>query len=79
MINVVKSFFKRRHKYIQAVKDISFTVNQGEILGLIGLNGAGKTTTIKLVSGIIKADEGIIRVLGEDPFLRSKDYRLKEW
>jgi ABC-2 type transport system ATP-binding protein len=77
VINAVKSFFKRRYKYIQAVKDISFTVNQGEILGLIGLNGAGKTTTIKLVSGIIKADEGIIRVLGEDPFLRSKDYRRK--
>ncbi|ABY94081.1 MULTISPECIES: ABC transporter ATP-binding protein [Thermoanaerobacter] len=77
MINAVKSFFNRKYKYIQAVKDISFTVNQGEILGLIGLNGAGKTTTIKLVSGIIKADKGIIRVLGKDPFLRSKEYRNK--
>ncbi|AEM80001.1 ABC transporter ATP-binding protein [Thermoanaerobacter wiegelii] len=77
IINMIKGLFRRKYKYIEAVKDISFTVNPGEILGLIGLNGAGKTTTIKLVSGIIKADKGIIKVLGSDPFLRSKDYRRK--
>jgi len=59
------------------VKNISFAVNPGEILGLIGLNGAGKTTTIKMVSRIIKPDSGTIKVLGCDPFLRSRHYRKR--
>ncbi len=77
IINGVKGLFYRNYDYIQAVKNISFSVKKGEILGLIGLNGAGKTTIIKMVSGIMKQDEGTIKVLGNEPFSRTKDYRKK--
>jgi ABC-2 type transport system ATP-binding protein len=47
------------------VNDVSFTANQGEILGLIGPNGAGKTTTIRMIMDIIKPDAGDIKIKGE--------------
>lgn len=71
----IKSIFKRRFITTEAVKDISFEVNSSEVLGLIGLNGAGKTTIIKMISGVIKPDNGYIEVLGSNPFLKSNNYR----
>ena len=50
-----------------AVDDVSFTVNQGEIFGIVGPNGAGKTTTIESIIGLRKPDRGHISVLGLDP------------
>ncbi len=49
-----------------AVNDLSFHVNEGEILGLVGPNGAGKTTTFNVVTGFIKPSAGTVRFLGED-------------
>ena len=49
-----------------AVADISFTVNRGEIVGLLGANGAGKTTTIQILLGLTTATTGSVRVFGED-------------
>ena len=43
---------------IQAVKNLSFEVNEGEIIGLLGPNGAGKSTTMRVMSGFLAADEG---------------------
>ncbi len=51
----------KRYKDVTALGSISFSIQQGEILGYIGPNGAGKTTTIKLLVGLIKNYEGIIR------------------
>ena len=51
---------------IQALKDISLTVNQGEIVTLIGANGAGKTTTLRTISGLIKATSGEILLEGKN-------------
>jgi branched-chain amino acid transport system ATP-binding protein len=51
---------------IHALKGISLTVEQGEIVTLIGANGAGKTTTLKTISGLLKPREGTIRLDGED-------------
>lgn len=48
-----------------ALRDVSFTVYQGDILGVVGRNGAGKTTLTKLLSGILKPDTGSLRVYGE--------------
>ncbi|WP_405981197.1 ABC transporter ATP-binding protein [Streptomyces sp. NBC_00158] len=50
---------------IEAVKGISFTVNEGEIVTLIGTNGAGKTTTLRTLSGLIKPKGGLIRFQGK--------------
>ncbi|MFI7214209.1 ABC transporter ATP-binding protein [Micromonospora maritima] len=50
-----------------AVDDVSFTVEQGEIFGVLGRNGAGKTTTVECVQGLRRADRGTVRVLGLDP------------
>jgi ABC-2 type transport system ATP-binding protein len=50
-----------------AVEDVSFTVHEGEIFGMVGPNGAGKTTTIECIEGLRKPDGGSISVLGHDP------------
>jgi ABC-2 type transport system ATP-binding protein len=57
---VSKSFFR-----FAAVKNISFKVNSGEVLGIVGPNGAGKTTTIKLILGLLNQDKGEIKLFGE--------------
>lgn len=51
---------------VTAVDNISFSVNDGEIVGFIGPNGAGKTTTIKMLTGIMRADSGMILINGID-------------
>ena len=51
---------------IHAIKDISFDVNEGEIVALIGANGAGKSTTLKTVSGLLRSKTGSIEFMGED-------------
>ncbi|PWE54313.1 ABC transporter ATP-binding protein [Metarhizobium album] len=56
----------KRFGGIQAVKDASFSVGQGEILGLIGPNGAGKTTAFNMIAGFFKPDTGTIRLEGKD-------------
>jgi ABC-2 type transport system ATP-binding protein len=50
-----------------AVDDVSFTVGQGEIFGILGRNGAGKTTTVECLVGLRRPDRGTVRVLGRDP------------
>ena len=72
--NALKSFFKRNYEYVDAVKDISFSIEKGEIVGYIGPNGAGKSTTIKMLSGILLPTAGYIRVNGLDPFKDRKKY-----
>ena len=50
-----------------AVDDVSFSVEQGEIFGIVGPNGAGKTTTVEAIAGLRRPDRGTVRVLGLDP------------
>jgi ABC-2 type transport system ATP-binding protein len=61
------SFFKQEYKEVEAVKDISFQVGEGEVLAFIGPNGAGKSTTIKMLTGILYPDSGDMKVLGLSP------------
>ncbi|WP_449064093.1 ABC transporter ATP-binding protein [Planomonospora algeriensis] len=51
----------------EAVRDVSFSVGEGEIFALLGRNGAGKTTTVEVLAGFQRADSGMVRVLGLDP------------
>ena len=61
------SVFRPQVKNVKAVDDISFSVNEGEILAFIGPNGAGKSTTIKMLTGILYPSSGDINVLGFNP------------
>ena len=57
---------KKSYDGVKAVKDISFRVKKGDIYGFLGPNGAGKTTTIRMIMGIIRPDEGLIALNGND-------------
>lgn len=65
--NAFKSFIKRDWRIVKAVDDVSFSIKEGEIVGYIGPNGAGKSTTIKMLSGILKPDGGVINIMGMNP------------
>ncbi|HET9765619.1 MAG TPA: ABC transporter ATP-binding protein [Thermoanaerobaculia bacterium] len=56
----------RRYGDFTAVRDVSFTVQEGEILGMLGPNGAGKTTTLRMLTGYLRPTEGSVRVAGHD-------------
>jgi ABC-2 type transport system ATP-binding protein len=62
-----KALFQPRLKDLVAVKDVSFEVEPGEMVGYIGVNGAGKSTTIKMLTGILIPSAGQVRVLDRDP------------
>lgn len=70
----IKSFIKRDYIYIDAVKNISFDIKKGEIIGYIGPNGAGKSTTIKMLAGILVPDSGTIKVDGLIPWKDREKY-----
>ena len=63
----LKSIIKPKYNIIKAVKDISFSVEKGEIIAFIGPNGAGKSTSIKMMTGILFPDKGTINILGLNP------------
>ncbi len=58
---------RKHYRGKQAVDDVSFTVEQGEIFGILGPNGAGKTTTVECIEGLRVPDGGTVSVLGLDP------------
>jgi ABC-2 type transport system ATP-binding protein len=62
--NLSKSFGKT-----EALQDVSLSIRQGEVCGLIGQNGAGKTTLLRLINGLMKPSEGIVRVETDKPYI----------
>ena len=64
----VKALFHREYETIHALKDVSFTIQDGEMVGYIGPNGAGKSSTIKILSGILTPDSGTVLVDGRVPY-----------
>ena len=70
----LKSLFARKHYDSKAVDNISFTIEEGELVGFIGPNGAGKTTTLKCLSGLLYPTGGNVSVLGYKPFDRKKEF-----
>jgi ABC-2 type transport system ATP-binding protein len=73
-IEVVRQLIFPEYKEVVAVKDISFSINEGEFVGYIGPNGAGKTTTLKILSGILYPTSGDVRVMGYIPYKRETDF-----
>lgn len=70
----IASFFHPQTQTFTAVKDLSFEVLKGQILGFIGANGAGKSTTIKMLTGILKPTSGFCRINGKIPQENRQDY-----
>ena len=70
------SGLSKSYKSVKAVDDISFSVEEGEIFGIVGPNGAGKTTTVECIEGLRHADSGSVSVLGFHPQKQSS--KLKQ-
>lgn len=73
----LKGLWQRDYKTVHAVADVSFSIEQGEIVAFLGPNGAGKTTTLKLLSGLIFPSAGEASVLGHIPWKRENEYRRR--
>jgi ABC-2 type transport system ATP-binding protein len=67
VFGALRGLVRRRTRTIEALRDVSFTLEAGELLGFIGPNGAGKSTTIKILSGILVPDSGRVEVDGLVP------------
>jgi ABC-2 type transport system ATP-binding protein len=72
-----KNLLRRKELLKEAVSGVSFTVDEGEIVGFLGPNGAGKTTTLKMLSGIMHPSAGDASVMGFRPWQRKKDFRMR--
>ena len=67
-LGTIRGLFRRRYRTVDALKGISFSLAEGELLGLIGPNGAGKSTTIKILCGILQPNAGRCEVSGLVPW-----------
>jgi ABC-2 type transport system ATP-binding protein len=75
---ITVSGLRKSYGRVQAVRDVSFAVRQGEILALLGPNGAGKTTSLEILEGFRTRDGGTAQVLGLDPGDRATGAELRE-
>jgi viologen exporter family transport system ATP-binding protein len=71
----VRGLFRRKYEQTLAVKDVTFSIQAGELVGFLGPNGAGKTTTLKMLAGLLYPTSGSARVLGYVPWERHDGYR----
>jgi ABC-2 type transport system ATP-binding protein len=70
----LRHFFQRSYRTVEAVKNVSFQIESGEVVGFLGPNGAGKTTTLKMLTGLVYPSSGQVQVAGEVPFRRSPSF-----
>lgn len=68
MREATKALFRRTYTEVNALRDVSFTIGNGEMVGYIGPNGAGKSSTIKVMSGILTPDSGSCTIDGCVPW-----------
>lgn len=73
----ISHFFQRTYQNIQAVKEVSFKIESGEVVGFLGANGAGKTTTLKMLTGLIYPSSGFVEVAHHTPFKRQPKFLQK--
>jgi ABC-2 type transport system ATP-binding protein len=74
-VGSLKGLLRRKYEQTLAVKEVSFSIAPGELVGFLGPNGAGKTTTLKMLSGLLYPTGGSAKVLGYVPWERDDGYR----
>ena len=72
IMGMVKTLFSTKYEIKTAVNNISFNIDEGEIVGYIGSNGAGKSTTIKMMCGILHPTSGTVKIDGFEPYKKRK-------
>jgi len=70
----VESFFRPRYRVVEAVRQVSFSLQAGELVGYLGPNGAGKSTTLKVLTGLLVPSSGEVRVDGQIPWKNRTEY-----
>ena len=73
---IKKAVFKRNRIYLKAVKDVTFSVEEGETFGLVGESGSGKSTIARLIVGLSKVDRGSIQIFGQEVSNKRKDQKV---
>lgn len=63
-------FFRRKYRFVEAVQNVTFQIDAGEVVGFLGPNGAGKTTTLKMLTGLIHPSAGQVKVVDRVPYRR---------
>jgi len=74
LVAAFSSLGKRKYEEVNAVQNVSFSIERGEMVGFIGPNGAGKTTTLKMLAGLLHPSSGTARVAGFVPWERKNDF-----
>jgi len=72
--NTLQDLFNRKYKEYKALDNVSFQIDENELIGFIGPNGAGKTTTMKILAGILYPTAGSVNVLGYTPFEKKHSF-----
>ena len=75
MAAVTVNGLRKSYNGLEAVRGVSFEIQEGEVFGLLGPNGAGKTTTVEILEGYRQRDDGQVTVLGADPALADASWR----
>src|SRR5216110_3489430 len=70
----LQALVRPRYRDVHAVREVTFRIDPGEIVGFLGPNGAGKTTTLKMRSGLLYPSAGDAKVLGYVPWRRENAY-----
>ena len=73
---IKKAVFERNRGYLNAVKDVTFSVEEGETFGLVGESGSGKSTIARLIVGLSKVDRGSIQIFGQEVSNKRKDQKV---
>ena len=74
LAGTLRHFFWRRSRSVEAVRELSFSIEAGEMVGFLGANGAGKTTTLKMLSGLVHPSGGSLMVAGHVPQRRQANF-----
>ena len=74
LAGTLRHFFWRRSRAVEAVRELSFSIEPGEMVGFLGANGAGKTTTLKMLSGLVHPSGGNLLVAGHRPQRRQASF-----